>query len=116
MHAILQCGELCDCNSDEYDKMKYLVVMYKPVLCEYKTKCSAVLASGLSCSQSLPQSCVAVSAALDVSRLICTEVLAAPKFDYPISQTSLHPECTSLTAGAFRITREYFCRVCEGIA
>ena len=32
------------------------------------------------------------------------EVLAAPKFDYPISQILKHLECTSITAGAFRST------------
>jgi len=28
----------------------------------------------------------------------CADVLAAPKFNYPISQLSEHPECTSITA------------------
>ena len=36
---------------------------------------------------------------------------AAPKFDYPNSQISSRPECTSITAGAFRSIWECSCRV-----
>jgi len=54
------------------------------------SKSPAELCSGVSFSRSLPQ--------------ICAEVSGPPKFDYSISQISKHPECTSITAGAFRNT------------
>jgi hypothetical protein len=34
------------------------------------------------------------------SHRVCAVVSAAPKFHYPNIQISLHPECTSITAGA----------------
>jgi len=60
------------------------------------------LCCGLTCSWSLLQT--------------CTEVKVTPKLDNPISQISEHPECTSITAGAFWIIWEYSCRVWEHIA
>jgi len=66
MHAILWCSESCDCNKDEYDKTKCLVDMKEPLLWEYSIKSPAELRSGLGHSQSIPQSCAAVSASLEV--------------------------------------------------
>jgi len=68
MHGILWCSESCDCNKDKYDKTKYLVVMWEPLLWEYSIKSRAELRSYLGCSRSIPQSSAAVSASLEVSR------------------------------------------------
>jgi hypothetical protein len=46
----------------------------------------------------------------------CAEVLAAPKFHSLNSQISSHTECTSITAGVFRSTRECSCRVWKHLA
>ena len=73
----------------------------KPLLWEYGTKSPIEMPWGLRCSWSLPQS--------------CAEVSAAPKCDYPISQISKHPECTSIPSGAFRSTWECSCRVSENL-
>jgi hypothetical protein len=40
MHAILWCSESWDCNKDQYDKTKFLVVKTEPLLSEYGTKSS----------------------------------------------------------------------------
>ena len=60
------------------------------------------LHSGLSSSPSLTQT--------------CTEVSAAPTFDYSISKRLYHFECTSITAGAFRCTWKCSCSIWERIA
>jgi len=55
MHAILRCSESCDCNKDEYDKTKCLVVMLKPLLWEYGTKSPAGVSAALEVSQRAAQ-------------------------------------------------------------
>jgi len=40
MHAILWCSKSCDYNRDEYDKMKFFVLMKEPLLWEYGTRYS----------------------------------------------------------------------------
>jgi len=87
--------------------------LYVPPLREHGTKAPAELCRGLSCSQS---STADLHRGLSCSRSpspTCADVSAALKFDYPISQISEHPECTSITAGAFRRTWECSCRVWE---
>jgi hypothetical protein len=66
MHAVLR-RESDDCNKDKYVTTKCLLVVKKPVLWEYNTKSPAVLRGGPGCSQSLAQSCIAVSTALAVA-------------------------------------------------
>jgi hypothetical protein len=90
IHAILWCSESCDCNKDESDTRSALW------LWPSKNHCSENMAL------SLPQT--------------CAEVLAAPKFDYPNSQNSYHPKCTSITAGAFRSMWEFSCTVWKHFA
>jgi len=85
MHAILWASESCDCNKDEYD--------WRNALCLWNPKNHCFR----NAAPSLPQSCAAVS--------------ATPKFDYPNSQISERPECTSITAGAFRSIWECSCWV-----
>jgi hypothetical protein len=65
-------------------------------------KCPVELCSSLSFSWSLLQ--------------IYAEVSGAPKFNYSISQTLKHPECTSITAGAFSSIWECSCKVWEHFA
>jgi len=87
LHTILWCSESCDCNKDELDKRKcLLVVCCAAVSAALEFSCRAVqrsqllsnspaeLCSGLSCSWSLPQ--------------IYAEVSGASNFDYHISQIS----------------------------
>jgi len=59
----------------------------------------ADLRRGLCCSRSLPQT--------------CTQNWAAPKFEYPNSEISEYPICTTITPGAFRSTWECSSRVKE---
>jgi len=47
---------------------------------------------------------------------ICAEVPCASKFDYSNDQISLHPECASITAGAFWSTRDSSLRVWKHFA
>jgi len=53
MHAILLCSETSDCNKDEYQKMKYLGIIYEPLWWKYSTKSPTVLRGGLCSSRSL---------------------------------------------------------------
>jgi len=53
MHAILWCSKFCDCNKDEYGKMKWGVVSNHPLLWEHDSNLSAELCSILGCSWSL---------------------------------------------------------------
>jgi len=66
MHAILWCSESCDYNKDEYDMMKYLLLVLEPLHWEHGTKSPAVQRSTFCCSRSLLQSCAAFSSALEV--------------------------------------------------
>jgi len=90
IHTISWCSKACDCNKDEYDRQN-ASWLWKP-----KNQC---------CENTAPS-----------LLQTCAEVSAPPKFDYPISQLSEHPECTSITAGAFRSTCECSCRVWERFA
>ena len=106
MHGILWCSESCDYNKDKmpcsyvrttavriWHKVSHRAVQWSRLLSKYP----AELHSGLNFCQSLPQ--------------ICTEVSGVSKFAYSISQISENPECSSITAGAFRCTWECSCTV-----
>ena len=53
--------------TDKYDNTKCLVVMLEPLLGYYGTKSPPEMGSSIGCSQSMSQSCAAVSASLEVS-------------------------------------------------
>jgi hypothetical protein len=93
-----------------YNEVANLVTVTKTnrrhALCLWNSKnyCVENTAPSLppSCSRSLSQT--------------WAEVWPSPQFDYPNSQILYRPECTFITAGAFRSTWECSCRVWEHFA